>query len=164
MKRLTARKEEKTHTQTHTKIFLCILICCAMENTQYTSWAESLPFIWLWLFFLRGPEGTSVHQRSTEQMAMSLKVKINRNTFEVFPLPKVFKALGIGEEGFPVGSSVYYCHSLMSQDIRLDENLTTEMKKEEFCSVKKQSESSLSQRHLKSVRPHWAKSKTKPRA
>lgn len=60
------------------------------------------------------------------------------NSFEVVPLPKVFKALGSGEEDLLVGSSVYLCNT---QDIRLDENLTFEMKKEEFGSVGKASES-----------------------
>lgn len=67
-------------SNTLTKKFFIFLSVCArtVGNAYYTSWVESLSFLCLWHFFLRGPEGTSVNQKSTEQMAMPLKVKINK--------------------------------------------------------------------------------------
>lgn len=70
------RREE---SNTHKKKFFIFLSVCArtVGNAYYTSWVESLSCV-RDIFFLRGPEGTSVNQKSTEQMAMPLKVKINK--------------------------------------------------------------------------------------
>lgn len=64
------------------------------------------------------------------------------HTLKAVPLPKVFKALDSGGKDLLVGMSVYLQNT---QSIRLNENLTFETKKEAFGSLRKRSESWLSQ-------------------
>lgn len=70
-------EKEVTHSQKNSSYFYLFvqgpweMPIILLEQNRYLSCVRDI-------FFLRGPEGTSVNQKSTEQMAMPLKVKINK--------------------------------------------------------------------------------------